>query len=484
MTYTKITCCLECSSDYLPKARYALTSLLRPIRLEPEWAEREQLESAGIYYGPHPDSVSTDVLRIRLDPSTERYFGEKTPLTNFPEGRDGDGMVRLFPLNAGNPVTPDDHTIPWDPIASAFYFLSGWQEWVERTRDVHGRFPYEASVQARFDLAYDPMVDRYRRLLRSHLEALGRPVRRRLWNGRASAVCITHDVDYHRKWRPGILYGETVKNVLSGEPYGRMKGVGRMASALTDSALRGDPFRRSLEAMLSAEIVAGFGSTWFFKAAAHGRYDVGYDLEGGWMGDQIDRLENAGFEIGLHTSYFAADHPGYIEDEQHRLQEVLSTGLQSIRSHYLRWFTQSTARCYADAGFMIDSTLGFAEQEGLRNGTTVPFRIYDVAKNKPLDIWEMPLAVMDTTLYGYRDMSVEDGIEATKRLLNVTTEFGGVLVVLWHNIMLDPLGDSRIAAHFSAVLDSLDSKEVYVAALRDALAVWLDQTATTTPGDE
>lgn len=484
MTYTKISCCLECAADYLPKARYALTSLLRPIRLEPNWVGRDEVDPGGIYYGPNPDPIDTRVLRIPLAAATERYFASRTILTEFPPGRDAEGMLRLFPLVAGDTGPADRHLLDWDPIASAFYLLSSWQEWVDRSRDVHGRFPYAKSLQSRFDLAYDPMVDRYRRFLRTHLEDLGHSVRRRLWNGRGSAVCITHDIDYHRKWRPGILYGETVKHVLRGEPGGRIRETGRLATAVAMSAMRGDPFRRSLDAMLDAETVAGFGSTWFLKAGAHGPYDVDYSLERGWISRAIDRLENGGFEIGLHASYFAADHPGYVEKEQTRLQNVLSIGLQSIRSHYLRWFVGETGRTYEETGFLIDSTLGFAEQEGFRNATTVPFRLFDLVANKPLEIWEIPVAVMDTTLFGYRDMDLAAGIDATLELLDATREFGGVLVVLWHNIMLDSLGDPRIAPHFNAILERLDAKDVYVAALRDALAVWLDQTAATTLGDE
>ncbi|HEY5565484.1 MAG TPA: hypothetical protein VIL33_07830, partial [Rhodothermia bacterium] len=128
--------------------------------------------------------------------------------------------------------------------------------------------------------------------------------------------------------------------------------------------------------------------------------------------------------------------------------------------------------------------LGFAEREGFRNGTSVPFRIFDIPANQPLAIWEMPLAIMDTTLYGYRDLDLEAGIEATRRLMDVTKEFGGVLVILWHNIMLDTLGNDKIAPHFAGILEDLDPRTVYVASLRDALSVWLDQTAATTQGDE
>ena len=485
VTYSRIQCCIECGVAYLPKAQYALRTLLRPIRLEPEWVTRDALSDVGIFYGADVQGIGAGTLVVPLETSTESYFANRSTMPHLPSGISADGLLRLFPFQA--PASNDAvsvNQLSWDPIASAFFFLSGWQEWVDETRDVHGRFPYERSILARYDLADNPMVDRYRRYLRGGLEALGLSISRRLWNGRESAVCITHDIDYHRKWRPGILVGETMKNVVRSSPAGRLNGLARLVRSLGTSMAKGDPFRQSANEMIAAETVAGFGATWFFKAAAHGSFDVNYSIERGWIRRIIDHLEISGFEIGLHTSYFASDHPGYVEDERRRLQGVLTGALQSVRSHYLRWFVSTTSQIYADAGFFIDSSLGFAEREGFRNGTTAPFRIFDIPANQPLNIWEMPLAIMDTTLYGYRDLDLQAGIETTRRLMEVTKEFGGVLVILWHNIMLDTLGNGRIAPHFTGILENLDPRTVYVASLRDALSVWLDQTAATTQGDE
>jgi hypothetical protein len=437
-----------------------------------------------VYYGPNPEGLGDAVLSIPLDPATETFFRGRERLDYKPRPPDKDGFLKIFPVQQPAVERDFSERLSWDPVASAFYFLAGWDEWVDPARDVHGRFPYSRSLLSRFDLAHVPMVDLYRRLIRSRLEALGTPIRRRLWNGRESAVCITHDIDYHRKWRPGVIVGETVRHGIKGRPDGHVVEMRRLIGALIRTATSGDPFRRSADKMLSVETVSGFGSTWFLKGGAHGRFDVSYPLERGWIRSVIDRLENAGFEVGLHTSYFASDHPEYLGDEQDRLQNQLSGALHSVRSHYLRWFAGRTPRQYADAGFLIDSSLGHAEHEGFRNATTVPFRIFDIALNRPLDLWEMPVSVMDSTLYGYRDLTVEEGIDVTNRLLATTEEFGGVLVLLWHNIMLDPLGDHRIAAHFTSITDRIDPSVVYAASLRDALSSWLDQTVATTQSDD
>ena len=77
-----------------------------------------------------------------------------------------------------------------------------------------------------------------------------------------------------------------------------------------------------------------------------------------------------------------------------RLREAAGTPLRSIRQHYLRFVYPQTWRQQADEGFFVDSTLGFAEQEGFRNGVCHPFLPWDAETSAPLPLWEVPLTVM------------------------------------------------------------------------------------------
>jgi hypothetical protein len=56
--------------------------------------------------------------------------------------------------------------------------------------------------------------------------------------------------------------------------------------------------------------------------------------------------------------------------------------------------------------------------------------------NRTLDVLEVPLIVMDTTLKVYRKMSPDTAEERILELAKRCQEVGGVFTLLWHNTSL------------------------------------------------
>lgn len=464
MTPSPFPCCLEGPAAWLPQARYALQMLLQPLGLAPTWVPREDLHSTGLYYGPTPDGLGDAVWTMPVQEATLAYFAHRRPYppTNVAWSTwDGTQVPVLFALADGTP----------DLIAGAFFWLSGWQEWTNPVRDRHGRFPYAASLQKAWGVVDVPVVDAYRELLAEALLARGVALNRRTWHGKSWALCPTHDVDYLRKWRPGILYRETVPYFLRNarrEPLGtRTRRLGR---AVQDWLTPGDPYRTSLERMQAEVEKRGATATYFLKAGAHEPYDVPYPLHRGYMHRRLLDLQSKGFEIGLHPSYFAYAHPGYMQQEAAHLAEVMGTAPTAVRQHYLCFEAPTTPRLQAGAGFEVDSTLGFAMQEGFRFGTCHPFQLFDIPRNAPLPLWEMPLLLMETTLFNRRHLTVDEAIAQTRTLLHTCRRFGGVCVTLWHNIIYDPLDAPGWHRHFEATLDDALELGAFVGSLQAARA--------------
>ena len=88
-------------------------------------------------------------------------------------------------------------------------------------------------------------------------------------------------------------------------------------------------------------------------------------------------------------------------------------------------------------GFSYDSTLCYAAHEGFRNSYCHPFRLFDFENNKMLNHWEIPLLVMDGTLFGYRKLTFDDAESSVKDIFNEVEKFNGVFTILWHNSSLD-----------------------------------------------
>ncbi len=456
-----LPCCVESTAEFRPKAQYALQMLLFPLGIDPKWVVRNELTGVGIYYGSAPDGLPHSIISLRLTRETEEYFqyGSAYPpaAVRWVEW-DGASWPVLF-MGGDQP----------DLVASTFFWLSNWQETTCATRDRHGRFPFEASLQSALGIATRPAVDAYRERIAALLAENGIQSRPRSFGQRAWALCPTHDIDYLRKWRPGILFRETVQYPLLNY---RKVTVGqrakRFARFLRQFLHPGDPYRNAIKRLFRETRQRRGTATFFLKASAHGPNDVAYRVNDPFLVRQRSEWENAGFEVGLHTSYHAHTHPDYIECEAAELGSPAS-----VRQHFLRYDLPITPRLQERAGLRIDSTLGFAETVGFRNATCLPFLRFDVPQNRVTSVWEMPLAVMESTLFNRIGLPLEAAVKETEQLLFTCQQFGGVAVMLWHGVLWDELDHSGWGDHFMRTLDFAVREGALIASLNDALSVWL-----------
>ncbi|MEX1054855.1 MAG: polysaccharide deacetylase family protein [Rhodothermales bacterium] len=437
-----------------------MRSLLAPLGLEPEWTLRDNL-TAGIYYGIESPALP-DVASLHFSPAAEDAYAALEPydpgdVTWF-ESREG-RLPSLFADGEGHP----------DLVASSFFFLSGWQEASVDVRDEHGRFPFECSLQMQYSLAHVPVVDAYREVMAEQLVRAGIELKRRLWGGKAWALCPTHDVDYLRKWRPGILYRDLVRPLFTA---GSLRERRIRLSAVVGQLIGGDPYRDALRRMPREVLDRGGTGTYFFKAGGADPHDVSYRIDGRYTSRVLGNLKSRGFEIGLHPSYLTPDAPTMMKDEKRRLEAAMGERVISVRQHYLRFDPLETPRHHESAGFGIDSTLGFSEHEGFRRGTCLPFQLFDLEEDAVLDLWEMSLLVMDSTLFNRRGYSLAQAMEATKRLAEECRRYGGAMVVLWHNILWDELDCPDWGTHFTETLDLARNEDALIASLEESLRSW------------
>jgi hypothetical protein len=86
------------------------------------------------------------------------------------------------------------------------------------------------------------------------------------------------------------------------------------------------------------------------------------------------------------------------------------------------------------AGLACDSTLGFSEAVGFRNGASFAFPPYDFALEKPHGFLEIPLVLMDGGLEATARVSRTPPQELAEEVLAESRKLGwGGISVLWHN---------------------------------------------------
>jgi len=102
--------------------------------------------------------------------------------------------------------------------------------------------------------------------------------------------------------------------------------------------------------------------------------------------------------------------------------------------HWL-FFDSESAGKLDDAGFSYDSTVGYNETIGYRAGTTQAFRPFGTKR-----LLELPLHIMDTALFypAYLHLSPEQAMMRIDGMVNDMRQFGGVLMVNWHDRSIAP----------------------------------------------
>ena len=108
---------------------------------------------------------------------------------------------------------------------------------------------------------------------------------------------------------------------------------------------------------------------------------------------------------------------------------------------------------------MYDTSLGYADREGFRNSYCLPFRPYNHQEDRMYDTWEIPLTVMDVTLFQYRKLKFDQALCSVRELLKEVNKFQGVFVLLWHNGQNDEFLMPGISQFYLDLLAAIAERE-------------------------
>jgi peptidoglycan/xylan/chitin deacetylase (PgdA/CDA1 family) len=309
-----------------------------------------------------------------------------------------------------------------DLLAAGFFHLARVEERGAEV-DRHGRFLAASSCLD----PLDPPLERLRRELGVE------PPR---YRGARFAVALTHDVDVPWRWTPIGVRGAAARlksHALAGRAGPALHEARGLARVPLHRVRGTDPNWRFAETA-GAERELGARST-FFLLAGHGHRADGaapeaYDR---LRPSLVETLLEAGAEVGLHGSYLAAEDIDRLARERALLAQ-LDGPLIGQRYHYLRVDPHRNLAPLSGIGFRYDTSLGFPDALGFRAGIAHPFRPWDFARDRPADLVEVPLAVMDATLAEerYANLSAADAKPRVLALLDRAAEHGGGFSILWH----------------------------------------------------
>jgi len=323
--------------------------------------------------------------------------------------------------------TTDGFECGLDMIASSFFMLSRWEEYISPVKDAHGRFPATASLAFRAGFLQRPVVNEYLDLLWDMLVRLGWDQPRRQRNYQ---MHLSHDVDHPLLWwapqdRLRTLAGSLLK-----------RGHWQEFRYWLNYRDKKDPFDTFDELMEWSER-AGVQSHFNFLGERPASSDCYYPLKHPFTLKLLQKITARGHLLGFHPSYEAFDNAHKFNAELESLRTVSPQAIETGRQHYLRFAVPDTWQMWENAGMRWDSSLGYADAPGFRCGICYEFPAFNVLRRMPLSLKEKPLIAMDVTLALYGGNDPQEGLTTLMNLREEVKKHSGEFVLLWHNSSLN-----------------------------------------------
>jgi hypothetical protein len=295
-----------------------------------------------------------------------------------------------------------------DVVATIFYLVNCIQEICpsEEELDHFGRFRFEASCQAKFDIMDQNLVQHEIDGLCNEMGLVA--------SKRQSRFFISHDID--------SIYGSFLQDGLWAVK--NMK-VGVILNLIAWEICR-NPHWKNIDKVLQINNEYDVRSTFFWLAkkgvGSYGIKNADYDLRK--EKDLLINVQEKGSYNGLHKTSFETDFA----------TELQLGGLENNwnRYHFLKFRTHEDWANISNSPIEFDCSLGFAEHYGFRNSFGMAFQPYDIKNERPYDFVEAPLHFMDGTFSGYMGYEISS-------IANLVIQFyernslNCDLSILWHN---------------------------------------------------
>ncbi len=326
-----------------------------------------------------------------------------------------------------------------------------------------------------------PLVDIYENILfRAILMGcgeIGMPlVRKSYWpSGKKFAVCLTHDVDELKKTYQWIT--RPLRYLRKGDMHGFFSQV----KSFSRKCVGHEPYW-TFEEIMQNEKDLGVCSTYFFLKESGDKsfsrpeswhlYGRCHSLQTPGALALIRKLAVEGHEVGVHGSTFSPTNPGLLSSEKRELEELLGTPVTGIRQHRLNLTIPDTWIYQSEAGFLYDTSLGYkaADGSGFRGGTCFPFHPWSTTGALPL--LEIPLSLMDVALG-----DGQEGWDTCSGMIEQVRERGGVLTLLWHPAVLNPLEYPGTGAWYWKIIETCKEDGAWVTNGREIASWWLAREA-------
>ena len=319
-----------------------------------------------------------------------------------------------------------------DPLASIFYVLTRYEEYVSGFSDEHGRFTSRESLQSKFGWLHIQIVERW---IEAFLRVYSPESLALLEAQKTVQIIPSFDIDntFAYKWKEGWRsWLSNGKDLLQNNKE-RLK-----TRKLVQQAELTDPFD-SFDTIRS--VCKNYpGTRVFWQLGDYAKYDTNISWNHPQHQELILEISKLG-NVGLHPSYASNQSDEKLNQEVMRIQKITSKTITESRQHFLKLNLPKTYLRMIKRGYEKDYTMGYADESGFRAGTAYEHTFFDLLANRAYpDYRIVPFAYMDGTLLEYKQLTIDQSLEVVGQLVLEVKKYGGTFCFIWHNETLAEAG--------------------------------------------
>ncbi len=373
------------------------------------------LEEANSFNGPviyYTNRNLTDKLCIRpTDLLSERMIKSRSIETGV-----WDGLTVLF---AGNP----DEPVPFDIFSASFWLMSRYEEYLDYSHDLYGRFPARESLAFRAGFLDLPVVNlwtiKLAEVLQRYYPALKTKKNRFHW---LTSIDIDHAWAFRNKGRLRS-WGGLATSFIKGKDYKKRIKV-----------LQGDEKDPFFTFDGIHEIHREFPEKLllFILSGRPGQHDPNTSPNNQEWKNLVSGLAKD-YQVGMHPSYHSNHGFHILKREFDTLSELVPYPLKNSRQHFLKLKLPVTYRNLSQLGIQNDYSMGYPGQPGFRAGVCTPFHFYDLKKEEKTSLNVWPITLMDRTLKDYLHKVPEESLDIINTYVDIVKKAGGWFIPVWHN---------------------------------------------------
>lgn len=337
-----------------------------------------------------------------------------------------------------------------DVFASSFFMLTRWEEYVNKVRDKHDRFSGKDSLACKFGFLNRPIVNEYTQMLKNMIFYLDSNIK---FKEHLAQTIVTCDVD-----EPFDYACYNIKNLI--------RRCGRDLLIRQDFKMPIDRIKRYIlnkfdksntykydknyifEWYISICGQNGLRPRFYFIPDNSEKGNGCYFLEDKKIQNLLKFIDDNDCEIGVHGSYNTYKDSIKMKKQKNTFENIcvkldINQKIIGNRQHYLRWDSSITPKFLDEAGFEYDTTGSYADVAGFRYGVCYQFCMFDFLNRQKLNIKELPLIVMESSVLEYMGFSYKDAIKYILNLKQKCYKYDGNFVILWHNSSFVQKQDKR-----------------------------------------